>query len=207
MKIFLARHGHSEWNAERRVTGQLDPPLSDKGRQQARSLARALRAESLAAIYTSPLTRARETAVPTAVAHRLPIQTRDALKEMHAGVLQGRFRDARDPEAQRLWQERRWDKRPYRIPGGETFAELERRVLPCLAEILATARGPILLVGHRNTNRVILAALMGWPPERAMAFNPRSKYLYEVTRGAEPRIRTIHLDERKAGLIVEGFQT
>jgi len=88
--ILLARHGQSVCNAEKRLSGQLDIPLAPQGRCQAHLLARVLRADLLSAIYTSTLIRAVKTVRPTAMAHGLPIQQCDALKELRLGVLQGR---------------------------------------------------------------------------------------------------------------------
>ncbi len=192
-KIFLVRHGRSEWNGRKRISGQHDPPLSPEGVRQAQCLKALLRDERLSAIYASPLSRAVATAGPTAACHHLDITTCDALKEIHLGILQGRFRDGRDPEAQRLWAEREKEKLHYRIPGGETFLELERRVVPCLHDILEQ-KGAVLIVGHRSTNRVILRELMRWSLNVALELDLRSKYLYEIVPGANPLISTIRLD-------------
>jgi broad specificity phosphatase PhoE len=197
-RIFLARHGQSEFNAEGRITGQLDPPLTAKGKKQAQRLARALHDERISAIYTSDLVRARETAAPTALAHGLPIRLSAALREIHLGVLQGRFRDERDPEAERLWRARASDPGAYRAPGGETFADLERRVRDWVQDVLQADTGAVLVVGHRTTNRAILAVLLGWSPAVATSVNPRNEHLYEITREPTPRIRTICIDERHA---------
>ncbi len=206
-KIFLARHCESEFNAQNRVAGQLDPALSPKGQQQAHDLARLLGNEPLSAIYASSLTRAVQTAGPTATARGLQVFTREALMEMHMGILQGRFRDERDPEAQRISEERKQSKEQYRIPGGETLLELTRRVLPCLNGIVECETGnTILIVGHRRTNAVVLAALMGWLPEVAARLDLRQKYLYEIAPGVEPRLATIRLDGIKLGARYEGFR-
>lgn len=190
-KIFLARHGESLCNAAKRLSGQLDTPLSPRGVQQAHRLARELRQERLAAIYTSTLRRTVETAQPTAIAHGLPIQPCEALKELHLGILQGRFRDARDPEARRLWKARQQDKLHYRVPGGETFDDMARRVLPCLHTILAAATDtPVLIIGHRNINRVILAALLHWPYAVALRTAMKSGELYEILPGEKPNLTT-----------------
>jgi alpha-ribazole phosphatase len=206
-KVFLIRHGRSAWNGENRVTGQLDPPLSPEGARQAEILEHVLRGECLSAVYTSPLTRARETAEPAARAHELSIQVRDELMEIHMGVLQGRFRDYRDPEAQHLWQERERDRLHYRVPEGESFLDLERRVLPCLHQVLETEKGAVLIVGHNGTNRVILGALMRWPREVAVGMSMKSKFLYEISPRDVPRIRTICLDESKIGRVIDGFRS
>jgi broad specificity phosphatase PhoE len=205
-KIFLVRHGQSQWNREKRITGQCNPPLSEKGERQARLLAQVLREQPLTAIYTSALQRAQQTARPTACTHGLPLHVREALNEIHLGVLQGRFRDERDPEAQRLWRQRGEDKLAFRPPGGETYDELRDRVLPCLQAIIEEAQtGAVLIVGHRNTNRVLLGALLHWPIEVAAATNINSKYLYEVSYTPQPQVRTICLEAPRIGRGQEGF--
>src|SRR2546428_13938581 len=126
---------------------------------------------------------------------------------MHSGVLQGRFRDDRDLKAQHLWEERKKDLWPCRVPGGETFAELANRVLPCLNEILAhTAGKVVLIVGHRNTNRLILGALLQWSWEMMLDAKPRSRYLYEILPGEAPQITTICIDPPEKAHRYAGFK-
>ena len=185
----------------------MDPPLSQKGMLQGGMLDKVLREEHLSAIYTSTLQRTVETARPTANFHKMTIRKEAALKEMHLGILQGRFRDERDPEAQDLWEARTRNRLYYRIPEGETFLELEQRVASCLKDILKKEKGGVvLIIGHRNTNRVILSALMGWSPEHVGGLGLRSKYLYEITLGEKPGIQTISLDEKKNGRKYDGFK-
>lgn len=200
MRAFVVRHGQSEWNGAHRVTGQRDPDLSAKGVAQSRALARVLRDIPLDGIYTSTLRRAVNTAQPVAILKGFDINRHDALKEIHLGVLQGRYRDARDPEAEQLWQVREQDKLHFRPPGGESYAELESRVTGRLHEILSDDKQQsILIVGHRNTNRVILGILMGWPRERWTAFNIRANYLYEIEQQGSPSLYTIPLSGSAAG--------
>lgn len=206
-KIFLARHGRSEWNGKKRVSGQMNPMLSEHGQQQAKALAEVLKNEALSAVYTSTLDRSIETAKPASLEHKINPVKETALMEMNLGILQGRFRDQRDPEAERLWKARTADRLNYRIPGGETFLELEARVIPCLNTLLEKeAGGVILIVGHRNTNRVILKVLMAWSSENVADLKLRNKYLYEITLGQHPRIQTISLNEKKQGLKYDGFK-
>lgn len=205
--VYLIRHGQSELNQQRRVSGQLDPDLSSKGINQSHQLARVLGNEALSTIYTSTLARAVVTARPTAQRHGIQIRQREALREICHGIVQGRFRDERDPEAQRLWEEREKDKRHYRIPGGETIYELEERVNPCLMDILKESKEKtILIVGHRSTNRVLLGTLMLWPKESWCDLNLRGKYLYQIQLASPPQLTTISLDEGKTGDRYEGFK-
>jgi broad specificity phosphatase PhoE len=207
--IYLARHGQSEWNNQGLVTGQLDPGLSPKGLQQSQALALCLKDEPLAAIYASALQRTIATAQPTAAARGLDIVSLSALDEIHMGVLQGRHRDERDPEAQTLWGQ--WQADPWGpgVPGGERFDGFAQRVGDALQGLLRLHRGErILVVGHRATNRVLLGTLLAWPRERWPEIRLRNKFFYRV-EGAEPgvaaRIATCTLSGSKTGSWVEGF--
>ena len=192
--LYVARHGQSEWNNRSLITGQLDPALSPKGQQQSAALAQCLAHEELDAIYASTLQRTIATAQPTASAHGLPIVELPALNEIHLGVLQGRHRDERDPEAQALWAQWQADPWGYRVPGGERFDEFAQRVDEGLQPLLRQHRGQsILIVGHRATNRVLLGTLLQWPRERWAELRLRNKYFYRVRLGAAPEIATFTL--------------
>lgn len=206
-KIFVVRHGQSIWNRTKRVSGQLDPILSAEGCDQAESLRRVLGDEDLTAVYTSDLRRAVATARPTAEAHGLTIHRREELREQHLGAAQGRFRDHRDPEIETFWKRRRADMAGFRIPGGESYAELEARVMGCLSRILHDhGDGTVFIVGHRNTNRILLGALLDWPTEMAVQATLRARYLYEIVPMAQPTVRTINLGGAREGVCHEGLR-
>ena len=80
-RLCLVRHGETAWNAEGRVQGQLDVPLSEVGRAQARAVAAALALERFDAIYSSDLVRVRETAAPAAERLGMPVALEAALPE------------------------------------------------------------------------------------------------------------------------------
>lgn len=86
--LCLVRHGETAWNAEHRVQGQLDVPLNDVGQAQARAVAGALAGERFAAIYSSDLSRARETAEPSARMLDLPVRLDANLRERHYGIFE-----------------------------------------------------------------------------------------------------------------------
>jgi broad specificity phosphatase PhoE len=204
--IYVARHGESETNHQRLITGQLDPGLSPHGREQSEALARALANEPLAAIYTSALLRTRQTAAPTATLKNLPITALPALNEIHLGTLQGRYRDERDPQAAALyaqWQAAPWDQP---APQGESFDDLLARASEALSELLQRHAGQtILIVGHRATNRVLLGTLLDWPRERWREIRQRNKFFYCVQPGAVPSVTSISLSGSKEGLRQDGF--
>ncbi len=129
-RLLLVRHGETDWNAGARIQGHLDIALNDTGRLQARRLAAALAGgESIDAIYTSDLVRARETARPLAVAIRRPLVALEALRERHFGRFQGRrFVDVQleEPDQAEPWRRRD----PAWIPpgGGESLIQFEARI-------------------------------------------------------------------------------
>jgi len=204
--LFVARHGQSEWNHQGRITGQLDIGLSPEGRQQGEAIARCLADEPLDAIVTSALQRTIATAQPTASAKGLPIATLAALNEIHLGVLQGRLRDERDPEAQALWAAWQADMWGHRVPGGERFDEFAARVEGALASILREHRGRrVLVVGHRATNRVLLGILLGWPRERWPQIRLGNKRFYRIAPGTPAQVTTYWVGGEKAGASRAGF--
>lgn len=88
-RLCLVRHGETEWNAGKRIQGQIDIPLSSLGHAQARAAANALVDEGLAAVYGSDLARARQTAEAIAHVCRVPLRLDPGLRERHYGQFQG----------------------------------------------------------------------------------------------------------------------
>ena len=139
--LYLLRHAETTWNAERRIQGTLDAPLSERGARQVRALVDALRDVRLSALYSSPLQRAMETARPGVSAHPL------------AGRGAGGRRRAWGPSPE-----------PGRVPGGETRGEVQRRAMRSVFEIAAGHAGEtVAAVGHGGVNKTILLALLGAP--------------------------------------------
>jgi len=156
--ILIARHGETDWNRERRFQGHADPPLNELGRQQAHELAEALAGSDIAAVYASPLARARETAEIVAAALELPVETRAALREVDVGSWQGLTRDEveeRFPEGFRRWL----DNFDHGWEDGESYDELGQRVVADLLRLAARHPGErILVVTHGGAMRAAQAA-------------------------------------------------
>ena len=158
--IALARHGETPYNAARRFQGHLPVPLSERGREQAHDLARVAAQRPWGALYCSPLARARETADIVGAAIGLhPIE--DArFAETDTGDWTDRFFDevaAEDPERYAAW---RAADPAFAFPGGESFAAQQLRVLEGIDAVRRGPR-PALVVCHRGTIRLALAALHG----------------------------------------------
>ncbi|MGE0642812.1 MAG: histidine phosphatase family protein [Nitrospira sp.] len=200
--VYLARHGESVLNQARRVSGRLDTPLSLNGHRFSEDLAELLCDIPLTGIYTSALMRTIDTARPTAKRHGLSIQINDSLNELHFGVLEGRYRDARDPEALAIWEARKRDKRSYQIPGGERFVDMADRVRHALNHILThEAVGMILIVGHRNVNQVLFGILMQQPEEQWPRLALKSQSVYRINTGSSHQLTTLTLSGKRTGML------
>ena len=154
--IVLVRHGETDWNRDNRFQGHADPPLNDAGRAQARELAADLRGEDFAAIYTSPLRRALETAEILAPELGLELITDAALKEVDVGSWSGLTRtevESSFPDGFARWLDygHGWDD-------GETYDELGGRVVAGL-----------LNIGARHSDVAVLAVTHGGPIRSALA--------------------------------------
>jgi broad specificity phosphatase PhoE len=155
--IWLARHGETDANAEGRVQGTIDPPLNERGRAQARELAREAGPLGIAALYTSQLRRARETAEIVGEALGLEPRVDARFAESWRGEWEGRLAaeiKAEDPEA---WAGSLAIDPGFRFPGGESLEEHAARVEAALADV---AGGPLpaLVICHGGTIRRALAA-------------------------------------------------
>ena len=157
--VYLARHGESDWNAEARWQGHADRPLTALGRRQAAELAERLAGVPIAAVYSSDLRRARDTADAVAAARGLPVRTMPGLREIDVGSWSGLTRaeaEERFPYAYRRWVDggHGWDD-------GETYEDMTRRVL---AAVLGIATGhpgdTVLVVAHGGPIRALHAVAL-----------------------------------------------
>jgi broad specificity phosphatase PhoE len=181
MRLLLLRHAETEWNRERRFQGWRDSSLSTVGREQAESAARLLAAAPVAAVWSSPLARARETAALIAVPHRLPVREAEAFKEMGFGAWEGLTRDevqARFPDDLRAWAEA-----PHEAawPGAETLAAVRARALEGLAALRQDHAGQtVCLVSHGITCRVIILEALGLGLDRLWSIQLSSTGISEL---------------------------
>lgn len=163
-RLYLLRHGETTWNAARRYQGTLDSPLSDAGRAQTHRLRDALRGVGLRAVYSSPLTRALETASAVAAPHGLPVQAYEGLTEIRVGEWEGLT--VSEIEARYAEVVRRWYDAPHltRIPGGETIEEMRTRAAVAVEELRRRHEGEAAaLVAHGGVNKTILLTVLGAP--------------------------------------------
>ncbi|GAA3986921.1 histidine phosphatase family protein [Comamonas faecalis] len=148
-RIIAVRHGETAWNVDTRIQGHLDIALNATGQWQARRLAQALRSEDIAAIYSSDLARARETAQAVATLSGAPLLADPGLRERSFGDFEGRT--FAQIERERPEDARRWRQRdPGFVPaGGESLLMLQERIAQTVATLAARHDGEqILLVAH-----------------------------------------------------------
>jgi broad specificity phosphatase PhoE len=158
--VALVRHGETDWNRERRFQGHADVPLNEAGLAQARELAASLDGERFAAVYTSPLLRASQTA--EILAARLGVAAREhaSLKEVDVGSWSG-FTvtevEARFPDGFARWA----DWRTTGWEDGESYEQLSERVLSGVLEVAARHAGDrVLAVTHGGPMRAVLASAL-----------------------------------------------
>ena len=160
-KLFLVRHGETDWVKVHRCHGHSDIPLNARGLMQAERLRERLVHERIDAAFSSDLQRARRTAQIAAAAHGLEVVACPELRELDFGEFEGAIFESiseRDPALARAWLER---SLALAMPGGESLPQLARRVAG-FAPLLNDHDGQtVLIVGHSGSLRALLCHLLG----------------------------------------------
>jgi broad specificity phosphatase PhoE len=159
--LLLVRHGETEWNRERRWQGQFDLPLTPVGEQQSRAIAARLADVGAVAVYSSDLTRARQTADAIALTCGLDVQFDPGLREVDVGSWVGLTSDeagVRDPAGHA-----RWVAGGTGWTDGETYPAMAERVVRTVREIADrhAARERIVIVAHGGPIRALAAHAVG----------------------------------------------
>lgn len=204
--IYLIRHAETTWNAEGRLQGTLDAPLSERGQEQVRRLVEALGAVPLAAVYSSPLGRACATAAPIAAAHGVPLRTVAELREMDQGEWEGRLISEVRDWAGRPSQARVDSPAESRLPGSESMAEVAARAVAALHLLAERHPGEaIAVVAHGGVNKTLLLSCLGAPLGHHTRIAQGGACINIIELGGPlPRVTalnsTVHLDaERLCG--------
>jgi probable phosphoglycerate mutase len=162
--ILLIRHGENDYVKQGRLAGRKPGVhLNEKGREQARALAKTLKGTKLKAVYSSPLERAVETAQPIAAAHKLEVVERDGLLELDMGKWQDR--SLKQVRRQKLWRAVQNTPSLARFPGGESFAEAQGRIVRELDTIAARhkPKDAVACIGHSDMIKLAVAYYLGLP--------------------------------------------
>ena len=167
MKLYMMRHGETAWNAENRILGSTDIPLNELGREQARQAAGKLAEVSIDIIYTSCLSRAKETGLTVAALQKnCEVFHLECLNENDFGEFEGK---------DRLSEEYQSEKRKCfkRYPGGESFLDVAARVYPFIKSLLEDPTlqdKTVLIVSHGGICRVISSYFRDMENEEFITF-------------------------------------
>jgi probable phosphoglycerate mutase len=189
LRIYLARHGETDWNAEHKLQGSTDTPLNSTGLKQAAMLAETLKGIHFDSVYSSALRRSRDTA--DIVRGDVPLKTIAGLNERGVGKFEGKFLDRRkDPAVAEEYPRRSRDPNDE-LDGGESLNQFDARIHAALDTILGQHRsGTILIVGHAITNQMILRTIFHLSLTEAISIKQANDelYLIELPEGYAPRL-------------------
>jgi broad specificity phosphatase PhoE len=200
IKIYIARHGETAWNAEGRIQGRSDPDLSPKGVAQSQALLEQLKGRPLSALYTSTLQRSIRTAQPIATFLNLPIQKQPELDEMAFGIMEGVQVSSFNEDLREEWERFKENRFTYRIPGAENFTDVANRLRPFKEKILREHTGQeILIIGHMIVNRFLIGMLLEYPLEEIQRTEQHNGFVYLVERNGEARVSHLIDGETREG--------
>jgi broad specificity phosphatase PhoE len=161
-RVYLVRHGTTDWNKEEIFRGRLDCKLNETGQAEARALAEYFKAIPLQAIYSSPLSRAMETAQAVAQAKALQVVPHPGFIDIDFGEWQGLpLKEVREKysDLYRLWRER---PEAINFPGGENLARARARAWEGLQKIVQeNPEKTALIIAHRVVTKVLICAVLG----------------------------------------------
>jgi broad specificity phosphatase PhoE len=205
LRLLLLRHGETAWNRERRYQGWTDTPLSPEGLVQAEAAARELKEHTFAAVYSSPLRRALDTAAVIAAPHGLEVETDAAFRELGFGQWEGLTLDEARVRDAALYAD--WAKTPHLVspPGGESLATARDRVLAGLERLRAGHRDEtVCLVAHGVPVRILILEALGLGLDRIWSLHSAPTGISELEFrddwAALHRMNTlVHLDAVPAG--------
>lgn len=163
-KIFLVRHGHIDYGSEKRYIGITDLPLSNAGVGQAINLQAYFSGIEIKKAYTSPLKRCLQTAEILLGGSRTSrITLVDDLKEINMGEWENQTINYIKDHFREMYEKRGASIDEFIPPGGESFKQLQKRVIPTFEFIAQNTIGNTLIISHAGVNRVILSTLFDFP--------------------------------------------
>ncbi len=197
MRILLARHGETPWNAQGRYQGQMDIPLSDVGEAQGRALGERLKNVPIQRALASPLSRARRTAELGLGARSGMLTTDAGLMEIAHGTWEGLLAsEIREVDGATLAA---WRDSPHTVlmPKGESLQMVLNRAWPAFVKACdgLAAEDTLLLVAHDAVNRVLLCRILGLPLSRCWAFRQAPTTLNLLEGGDVDHLDVVRLND------------
>ncbi len=161
-RVYLVRHGTTEWNREEIFRGRVDCGLNETGRAEAAAVAGYFEGVKMDGIYTSPLARAAETAAAIAVGRGMEVVPDPAFIDLDFGEWQGHpLKEVREkyPEMYRAWRER---PQEVTFPGGENLHQVRERAWEGLLRVAReNPDRTVVIVSHRVITKVLICAALG----------------------------------------------
>lgn len=197
--IFLIRHAENDFMRKRKLAGWMPGVhLNERGRAQAEALAPLFEDARLAAVYSSPLERAMETAGPLARSKKLKVSPRPALGEIKYGDWQGRSLALLS--RRKMWSVVQSTPSLARFPGGESFREAQARVvgeLEALRMLHPSPKAMIVCVSHADAIKLALSHYLGQPMDlfQRLMVDPASISILMLT---ESRVRVVRINDTRA---------
>lgn len=184
-RVLLVRHGQTEWNAQHRLQGQLDSPLTADGVAQAQAVAALLTGTPVRTVCSSPLGRAVRTA--RIIADRLDADVVEVpeLADLDHGRLAGMTWAEVDEEYPTLRAERADNRWGWAFPGGESYAQARGRARAALSACGWVSEGVPLIVAHEMIGRMLRAELRGLDAAAALALRHPHGVVLDIDRGSE----------------------
>ena len=162
-RIILVRHGETDWNKEQIFRGRIDVPLNSTGLQQAKATGEVLSGQKIDAIYSSPLSRAIQTANGIISFHsHITVKEAKGFMDIDFGKWQGLPHKNVEDEFKDLYDA--WQREPHnlKMPGGEGLDDVKLRAMESLNDILSShVDETVVIASHRVVNKVILCAILG----------------------------------------------
>lgn len=193
-RLIIVRHGETAWNRGNVYRGTNDVPLNDNGRQQARLTAAALKGVPIDFAYTSPLSRAAETAQIVLEPHDIEASHHDGLLDFDYGEWTGKQED----EVREIWpaEYEAWTTQPHeaRPPGGTTLGEISERCCAAMVETATRHEGStVALFSHRVVNKLLVLGALGLALDRfPYIVQGNCSYNEFLVRDGEFTIQTIN---------------
>lgn len=205
IRIYIARHGETTWNAEGRIQGRSDPDLSPTGHAHSLALHDQLKNRPISTIYTSTLKRSISTAKPIANHFGLAINQQPELDEIAFGILEGEVLFNFDEKLRGEWEQFRDNRFKYRIPGAENYMDVANRVRPFIDRILRDHEGDeVLIVGHRVVNRLLIGMLLEHPLESVLEIEQTHDCIYLILKSEGAKVFHYVKGEEKEGILLVG---
>jgi len=164
LQVYLVRHGETQWNAERRIQGQSDSALTEKGERQAEQVAERAKTLGITHVISSDLGRTRHTAEIIALACGVDVTLDSRLRELDMGVLERRNLDTLNEEEEGWRRQLVNGTTDGRIPDGESMLEMSERMHAALNACLDLPSGSRpLLVSHGMALGCLVSTILGLP--------------------------------------------